>query len=531
MTLGEIVILRGLNSNEFNGAVATVAGISDQRIVVHLLYNKQKLLVKPENLLEGGGDIVTETEEDNDKEDGNDYDSDGICEEANIDLLDDIDMSSSSTNHDISDIDLDIIHSELLDSNLENVLMMLESIQDIDATAESINLQRCQELCHITMKSNSNNWLAHEILGDVFARCNDYDKAVDEYNCQLNLLMKCQPNLQSNAMMRLMSKVLLKIASAKGKLLDAEGELDHLKRASSMDPSNVHVLANIGALYLESGNLEEALKQFRQAVVVDPLWARGRFHLAYALSSNREAAFYELQMAVTSCNSNKTGESIEVSVKTFLMIAQMLENIAPSSLNTSDLVLKALLRSINLLHSQTDKSSVDEIGQYYKLNALVCYRLGQCLEKQGAQVINASEPSSTPSLSGCYDGAISAYKKSCELDSDDCSYKLALGNSLRVRAHKKKSTEDLDDSIVVYKSGLLLNIENTDLHRNLACSLMQKGSIADAIASFTLSLQFANTSGEEIDPWSIQITQIIKDLTEKLRLQNEGTIIIDLPRH
>jgi hypothetical protein len=42
--------------------------------------------------------------------------------------------------------------------------------------------------------------------------------------------------------------------------------------------------------------------------------------------------------------------------------------------------------------------------------------------------------------------------------------------------------------------------------------------------------QFANTAGEEIDPWSIQITQIIKDLTEKLRLKNEGTIIIDLPR-
>jgi tetratricopeptide (TPR) repeat protein len=458
MTLGEIVILRGLNSNEFNGAVAIVSGVSEQRIVVHLLHNEQKVLVKSENLLEGGGDFVTETEEDNDKEDGNDYDSDGTCEGANMDLLDDMDMNSCSTNHDISDIDLDIIHSELLDGNLENVLMMLESIQDIDTTAKSIFLQRSQELCHITMKSNPNNWLAHEILGDVFVRCNDYDKAVDEYNCQLNLLMKYQSNLQSKAVMRLSSKVLLKIASAKGKLFDAEGELDHLKRASIVDPSNVHVFANIGALYLESGNLEEGLEYFRQAVIIDPLWARGRFHLAYALSSNKEAAFRELQMAVTSCNSNKTGESVEVSVKTFLMIAQMLENNAPSSLSTSDLVLKALLRSINLLHSQTDKSSVDEIGQYYKLNALVYYRLGQCLEKQGAQVINTSEGSSNPSLSGCYDGAISAYRKSCELDADDCSYKLALGNSLRVRAHKKKSKVDLDDSIVVYKSGLLLNL-------------------------------------------------------------------------
>lgn len=458
MTLGEIVILRGLKSDEFNGAVATVGGVSGQRIIAHLLHNKQQVLVKPENLLEGGGDFVTDCEEDNDKDYGNDYDSDGVCGLADKESFDDVDMDSCPTYHDKSGIDLDKIHSDLLDNNLENVLMMLESIQDTDATAESTCLQKSQELCSITMKSNPNNWLAHEILGDVFSRFNDYEKAVEEYNCQLDILMKYKSNSLSNAMKKLLSKVLLKIASAKGSLLDTEGELDHLKRASIVDPSNVHVVANIGALYLESGNVEEALEYLRQAVIIDPLWARGRFHLAYALSSNREAALHELQMAVTSCNSNKTGESVEVSVKTFLMIAQMLENIAPSSLSTSDLILRALLRGINLIHSQTDKSSVDEIGQYYKLNALVYYRLGQCLEKQGAQLVSNSESSLNPSFSGCHNGAISAYKRSCELDVDDCSYKLALGNSLRIRAHKKKSKEDLDDSIVVYKSGLLQDL-------------------------------------------------------------------------
>lgn len=56
---------------------------------------------------------------------------------------------------------------------------------------------------------------------------------------------------------------------------------------------------------------------------------------------------------------------------------------------------------------------------------------------------------------------------------------------------------------------------------------MQQGLIAQAISSFTSSL---NVSDEEDDPWRSQIESIIRDLTEKLRLHNQGTIVVDLPR-
>ena len=72
--------------------------------------------------------------------------------------------------------------------------------------------------------------------------------------------------------------------------------------------------------------------------------------------------------------------------------------------------------------------------------------------------------------------------------------------------------------------------ENAALHRNLACSQMQKGLIAQAISSFTLSLNVADHSEDVPDPWAPQILPIIKDLTEKLRLHNSGTIIVDLPK-
>ena len=58
---------------------------------------------------------------------------------------------------------------------------------------------------------------------------------------------------------------------------------------------------------------------------------------------------------------------------------------------------------------------------------------------------------------------------------------------------------------------------------------MQKGLIAQAISSFTLSLNVTDHSDEDPDPWAPQILPIIKDLTEKLRLRNSGTIVVDLP--
>ena len=77
---------------------------------------------------------------------------------------------------------------------------------------------------------------------------------------------------------------------------------------------------------------------------------------------------------------------------------------------------------------------------------------------------------------------------------------------------------------------MLFFSENAALHRNLACSQMQKGHVASAISSFTTSLQFGTQDEEGVDPWATQINSIIKDLTEKLRLQNQGTIVVDLPR-
>ena len=71
---------------------------------------------------------------------------------------------------------------------------------------------------------------------------------------------------------------------------------------------------------------------------------------------------------------------------------------------------------------------------------------------------------------------------------------------------------------------------NSALHRNLACSQMQKGLIAEAISSFTLSLTNGDLDDDGVDPWSSQVTSIIQSLTDKLRLNKSDTVIVDIPR-
>jgi hypothetical protein len=124
--------------------------------------------------------------------------------------------------------------------------------------------------------------------------------------------------------------------------------------------------------------------------------------------------------------------------------------------SSSKVILKALLVSVNLL-TQSEQSCVgEEKTENSKLLALAYCKLGQSLERLGKGLLD-SGVSLNPSSSGYYDGAISSFKKSCELEQLNPSYKMALGNSLRLRAHLKKSKEDLEDSVIVYNSGLLID--------------------------------------------------------------------------
>lgn len=618
ITLGEIVLLQGLSSNEFNGAVATVEGIKDARVVVRLLHNRQQILVKPENLLEAGGDdSISNVGDIEDLEDCCDYDSDGVPEgvDASQSPPDPLELSQDSGVEELKQR-----YNDLIDSNLDSALSLRSSLKaetthyrDYCLSDRNIlvsshpnesnnDQQKFLEICtycNAALEQNCSNWVAYEILGDAHANNNDDMKAIEALDSQFRILSEVYPSTSSTAIVKILSNVLLKIATAKGRQRDSNGELEALLHVTKIDPKNVHVFASIGDLFLDSGDINNALQYFRNAVVIDNSWALGRFHLARALLMNneKEMAIKELEIAVNECSSRRRDETKARAAKNFMMISSLAENVQ-SDQSESQVVVRALLRSVNILQSdtgeysknpslqQTNMRDEDEMTAIdvdnSKLTALVYCQLGKVLENLGTTVINKSEPSSLQ-LSGYYDGAISAFKKSCESDPSDSSYRLALGNALRIRAHSRKSKIDLDDSIVVYQSGLLIDSgyflsfhvsfernyflyrritylasificdlslrcviclinlphlphymlffsENAALHRNLACSQMQKGHVASAISSFTTSLQFGTQDEEGVDPWATQINSIIKDLTEKLRLQNQGTIVVDLPR-
>lgn len=529
ITLGEIVLLQGLSSEEFNGVLATVEGVSEQRVVVRLIHNKQKILVKSDNLLEAGG---VSKESESDEVDSENSLSDGApdCSETEIESL----RAFS-----------DSCRSASLDDAMNVLSAALEKTTD-----HLSDIAGARRDCESTIQQDPNNWLAYEILGDLSSCCGNDSDAISAFTSQLEILQRKYSSSTSAALAKLIAAVLLKIAAAKRRLLDLGGELEAFMQISVVDPSNVNVLASIGDLFQDSGNTGEALKYFRKAVTVDPSWALGRFHLARMLAATGEsdAALRELQVAINDCSSKRADESTERAAKTFMMIAGMMEQLddTPSS---SKIIIKALLVSVNLLTQAEQICDDKEKTESNRLLALAYSKLGQSLAKLGKGVLD-SGAALNPSSSGYYDGAISSFKKSCELDQLNPSYKMALGNALRLRAHLKKSKEDLEDSVIVYNSGLLIDPgksdlscivfntyelickflihpENAALHRNLACSLMQQGSIAQAISSFTSSLK---VSTDDDESWRPQITSIIKDLTEKLRLHSQGTIVVDLPR-
>ena len=454
-------MLQGLSSNEFNGVLATVEGVCEQRVAVRLIHNKQKILVKPDNLLEAGGNFKESESEEVDFENDLNYESDGAPEDSEMEFETDADdlIEKLIPGSEESIDEVDIMRDSLRSASLDSAMNVLSAAFD-KTSDHPTEITDALRDCECAIKENPDNWLAYETLGDHWLNCGNDSDATGALTSLTEILQRKYSTNRSVALTKLISTVLLKIAAAKRRLLDLEGELEAFLQISVMDPTNVNVLASIGDLFQDSGNNVEALKYFTQAVSVDPNWALGRFHLARILAVNGEsdAALRELRAAVDDCTSKRGDESTERAAKTFIMIAGMMEQLDDTPSNLGG-IIKALLVSVNLLTQPEQSCDHEDMTDNNRLLALAYSKLGQTLERQGKGVI-VSSTSSHPSSSGYYDGAISSFKKSCELDPPNSSYRLALGNTLRLRAHLKKSKEDLEDSVVVYNSGLLIDPGN-----------------------------------------------------------------------
>ena len=541
-TVGEVVLLQGLSSMEFNGTLAEVQGIQNGRVMVKLFHNNRNLLVKPENLLDTAD---LEGEEDNNDDDneqtmategqaveGNSDDDEG---EHMADICDDDEEQEEDNN------------SKVAPSSFNYDHLWDEHTLQAQADLSLGQFDSAKTHCDNALASNANNWLAFQLLGDVAVNCCRHDDAILCYSAQIRILMDITNN--SSALTALKVKALVQIAASKGLLGDTAGELETLQNALTIDPLNVHLLANLGVYYMDIDDMDTALQYLHRVVNDEPRWALGRFHLARALSVNTadesmmDAAKEQLRLAVLTSTLRRSDESKVRAAKTFMMIARLTDDLnqptESQSLMTRQLIVRSLLRSSAVLRKTSREGDTD--NEEHVLLALVFFQIGQFLERQvSVSSSSSSSPSSTvqnPTSNtksetgdvglgvGAYDGAIGSYRRANEL-TDDVSYAIALGNALRLRAHRSSSKDDCIESIRIYQNALQKYKDNAALYRNLGCALMQKGDLPLAISAFTSSL----THSTEDDPWKSQITQIIATLTEKLRERRDGTFVIDLPR-
>ena len=540
-SVGEMVLLQGLSAAEYNGTLAEVQGIQNGRVMVKLFHNNRTLLVKAENLLdtaeldgEDDNDPSTmeteghndEDDDDEDDEDENMADMEDDDDDKGQEMVDDIKISPSSFSYD----------------HLWN-----ENTLQAQADLSLGQFDSAKIHCEQALISNSSNWLALQLLGDVAVNCGHHDEAILHYSAQIRILMDI-PN-DSTVLTTLKIKALSQIAASKGLLGDTMGELETLREALAIDPINVHILANLGVYYMDIHDINTAIQYLQRVVNHEPRWALGRFHLARAMSVDQsnasmlDAAKEQLCLAVMTSTLRRSDESKARAAKTFMMIARLLDDLhqptESQSLITRQLIVRSLLRSSAVLQKTSCEDNTDH--DEHVLLALIFFQIGQFLERQVSEPSSSSPSSSSPAIHhsstttngtgdvglgcGAYDGAIGAYRRANDL-TDDSSYAIALGNALRLRAHRMSSKDDCIESIRIYQNALQKYPENAALYRNLGCALMQKGDLPSAISAFTSSL----THSPEDDPWKSQITDIVASLTEKMRNRRDGTYVLDLPR-
>jgi tetratricopeptide (TPR) repeat protein len=381
-SIGEIVVLKDLNTVDRNGLLGTIEGIQNGRVVVRQCHDEQRILVLPRNLLEAGGDYATD---DTDDVAGSGDDAWSDSDE----FMDDEDYGEFDTGEEAEETDDQSFDEALVDANIVEANRLLNSSIETNTEEGLVKvLEAAKQLCNRALVCNADNWVAYQILGDVCTQQNKNDEAAAAFRAQLEILSKmgggsgARPTQQQSPTKVYMT-AMLNLAGALGRMGDTVGELQTYQRAADMNSSNVHVLANIGSLKLDSGDVDDAVHWFESAVAADPTWALGRFHLARALLKKGEkaTAIMHLEVAVVQCATKRSDETAHRAARTYMMIADAMH--AAGMDENSPNIVKALLRSVNIL--QSDRASATHSGRVCTAQAY--YQLGLALETHTLQTI------------------------------------------------------------------------------------------------------------------------------------------------
>lgn len=450
--VGEIVCLHGLSSSvavNRNGGIGKVKGVKDGRVVIELMNAaKSVVLVKLENFIDSS---VNDEDNENDNEFG---------EETRDSTTESQDLHGDDDDGDGDEYEG--AHFEISDDE--------EGIQNDQGMAEKYKNKNTEILPLLEQ--------ARELLKLIS------DPIVTEEG--------------DGAATKILD--LCKEISRKTGIDTPEGGKN--KHFVSLKSELVTIISMVGIYYQDTERYERSRQCFLQALKIDPKSSWTHFHLSNVdIKLGLEAdAIRRLHEAVIKCRSlHDEKENPIRTARCFLLISSSLLRMTPPNASRDlTIVVKSLIRSINLCDKNRDDPASSEVL------STAFFLLGQVL-----------------GLMHYKSGSIMAYEKALEVSPHDISFLVALANAIRTR----NETNDLDEAIKIYLKAVSLDPTSAQLHRHVGSAYMQKGSLAEAIGAFTRSVALSR----EGDEWVPQVNMIINTLTEKLRSHQQGQIIVDLP--
>ena len=188
--------------------------------------------------------------------------------------------------------------------------------------------------------------------------------------------------------------------------------------------------SNLGIVYLDRGQVDEALAQFQRALEINP-----HFAIAYANLSNALI---------------QKGKADEATVQ-----SQKALEINPNlDVGYNNLGL-ALVKKGRIEEGITQYRKAMAVNPYY---ALAHYNLGNVLSEKGD-----------------WDGALSEFQRAVELNPNDATAYNGLGNALQQKGR-------VDEAIARFQEAVALKSGFAPIRYNLGNALLQAGRLDDAIA-------------------------------------------------
>jgi tetratricopeptide (TPR) repeat protein len=309
-----------------------------------------------------------------------------------------------------------------------------------------------------TLACTSDNYVAHDNLGNTLLQQNKVDEAITHFQEALQIkpdYAQAWYNL-GNALLQ------------KGQVDEA---ITHFQKALQIKPDYAGAYNNLGYALLQKGQGDEAIAHFQEALQIKPDYAQARYNLGYALlqkgQGDEAIAYFQEALQIKPDYAEawyNLGYALFQKGQVDEAIAhyQKALQIKPDDAEAHNNLGNALLQ----------KGQVDEAIAHYQKALQIKPDDAEAHNNLGCVLLQR----------GQVDEAIVHYQKALQIKPDNAKAHNNLGSALLIKGQ-------VDEAIAHYQKALQIKSDDAEVHNNLGYILLQKGKVDEATVHFQKALK------------------------------------------